>query len=148
MVRRSSGRARRKSYRSRSLNFNRNQGSGRTFAIAAIFFALALFLAPPIKNYFTQRAQISALESQLASDYSALDAARKELMLWQDPNYIKSQARERLHFVMPGERQYIVTGGDETEDSSNNGISVVENLPEGQPWYTRMIASVTEAGKQ
>lgn len=148
MARRSSGRARRKSNRSRSLNFNRNQGSGRTFAIAAIFFALALFLAPPIKNYFTQRAQISALESQLASDYSALDAARKELMLWQDPNYIKSQARERLHFVMPGERQYIVTGGDESEDSTNNGISVVENLPEGQPWYTRMIASVTEAGKQ
>lgn len=148
MVRRSSGRARRKSYRSRSLNFNRNQGSGRTFAIAAIFFALALFLAPPIKNYFTQRAQISALESQLASDYSALEAARKELMLWQDPNFIKSQARERLHFVMPGERQYIVTGGDETEDSRNNGISVVENLPEGQPWYTRMIASITEAGKQ
>ena len=148
MVRRSSGRARRKSNRSRSLNFNRNQGSGRTFAIAAIFFALALFLAPPIKNYFTQRAQISALEAQLDSDYSALDAARKELMLWQDPSYIKSQARERLHFVMPGERQYIVTGGDESEDPSNNGISVVENLPEGQPWYTRMIASVTEAGKQ
>ncbi len=148
MVRRSSGRARRKGYRSRNLNFNRNQGSGRTFAIAAIFFALALFLAPPIKNYFTQRAQISALEAQLSSDYSALEAARKELMLWQDPNYIKSQARERLHFVMPGERQYIVTGGDESEDSNNGEINVVENLPEGQPWYTRMIASVTEAGKK
>jgi cell division protein FtsB len=130
------------------LNFNRNQGSGRTFAIATILFALALFLAPPIKNYFTQRAQISALQAQLSSDYAALEAARKELTLWQDPNYIKSQARERLHFVMPGERQYIVTGGDESEDSNNNGISVVENLPEGQPWYTRMIASVTEAGKQ
>ena len=25
---------------------------------------------------------------------------------------------------------------------------VVSNLPEGQPWYTRMIASITEAGKQ
>jgi cell division protein FtsB len=148
MVRRSSGGARRKSYRSRNLNFNRHQGSGRTFAIAAIFFALALFLAPPIKNYFTQRAQISALKAQLSSDYVALEEARKELTLWQDPNYIKSQARERLHFVMPGERQYIVTGGDDSQDPNNNGISVVENLPEGQPWYTRMIASVTEAGKQ
>ncbi|MFM6841348.1 MAG: FtsB family cell division protein [Candidatus Planktophila sp.] len=147
MVRRSSG-ARKKSYRSRNLNFNRNQGSGRTFAIAAIFFALALFLAPPIKNYFTQRAQISALEAQLSSDYAALAEARKELTLWQDPNYIKSQARERLHFVMPGERQYIITGGDDSQDPNNNGISVVENLPEGQPWYTRMIASVTESGKQ
>ena len=147
MVRRSSGGARKKSYRSRNLNFNRHQGSGRTFAIAAIFFALALFLAPPIKNYFTQRAQISQLEAQLSTDYSALDAARKELNLWRDPEYIKSQARERLHFVMPGERQYIVTGGDDSEGSQKNGISVVENLPEGQPWYTTMIASITEAGK-
>jgi cell division protein FtsB len=148
MVRRSSGGARKKSYSSRNLNFNRHQGSGRTFAIAAIFFALALFLAPPIKNYFTQRAQISALQSQLSSDYAALDAARKELTLWQNPEYVKSQARERLHFVMPGERQYIVTGGDQSQNSGDSSVNVVENLPEGQPWYTRMIASITEAGKK
>lgn len=148
MVRRSTGRARGKSYRSRNLNFNRNQGSGRTFAIAGIFFVLALLLAPPIKNYFTQRAQISALKAELSSDYAALEAARKELTLWQDPNYIKSQARERLHFVLPGERQYIVTGGDTSDDPTDGEVSVVENLPEGQPWYTRMIASITEAGKQ
>ena len=121
---------------------------GRTFAIAAIFFALALFLAPPIKNYFVQRAQISALQSQLSSDRAALEAARKDLLLWEDPEYVKSQARERLHFVMPGERQYIVTGGDTSQDPSANSVDVVENLPEGQPWYTRMIASITEAGKK
>ncbi len=88
------------------------------------------------------------MKAQLSSDYAALEEARKELTLWQDPNYIKSQARERLHFVMPGERQYIVTGGDDSQDSTSGDINVVENLPEGQPWYTRMIASVTEAGKQ
>jgi cell division protein FtsB len=148
MVRRSSGGAKRKGYSSRNLNFNRNQGNGRTFAIAGIFFALALFLAPPIKNYFVQRAQISALKSQLASDRAALDAARRELTQWQDPNYVKSQARERLHFVMPGERQYIVTGGDDSASNANSGLDVVDNLPEGQPWYTTVIASITEAGKR
>ena len=147
MVRRSSGGGRSKGYRSRNLNFNRHQGSGRTLAVAAIFFALALFLAPPIKNYFTQRAQISALNAQLSGDYAALEAARKELMLWQDPSYIKSQARERLHFVMPGERQYIVTGTDGSNSDEAAQTDVVTNLPEGQPWYTRMIASITEAGK-
>ena len=148
MARQSSGSARGKGYRSRNLNFNRNQGSGRAFAITAVFFALALFLAPPIKNYFTQRAQISALESQLSSDYAALEAARQELMLWKDPEYVKSQARERLHFVMPGERQYIVTGEDGVNSDAPVENDVVSNLPEGQPWYTRMIASITEAGKQ
>jgi len=148
MARRSPSRKRSKGYRSRNLNFNRNQGSGRVFAVAAIFFMLALFLAPPIKNYFVQRAQISALQSQLSSDRAALEAARKELTLWQDPDYVKSQARERLHFVMPGERQYIVTGGDGTNPDQPIENEVVSNLPEGQPWYTRMIASITEAGKQ
>ena len=147
MARRSSGSVKGKGYHSRNLNFNRNQGSGRVFAITAVFFALALFLAPPIKNYFTQRAQISALESQLSSDYAALEAARQELMLWKDPEYIKSQARERLHFVMPGERQYIVTGEEEDIDPSASAAKVVEGLPEGQPWYIRMIASISEAGK-
>lgn len=148
MVRRSPSRKRRKSYRSRNLNFNRNQGSGRIFAVAAIFFMLALFLAPPIKSYFVQRAQISALQSQLASDRTALEEARKKLTLWQDPDYIKSQARERLHFVMPGERQYIVTGADGSTSDQPQENDVVKNLPEGQPWYTRMVASITEAGKQ
>ncbi|MCX6444872.1 MAG: septum formation initiator family protein [Actinobacteria bacterium] len=148
MALKSSSGKRKNSYRSRNLNFNRNRGSGRLFAIAAIFFMLALFLAPPVKNYFVQRAQISSLQSQLKSDYTALEAARKELTLWQDPEYIKSQARERLHFVMPGERQYIVTGTDGENSDEATQTDVVSNLPEGQPWYTRMIASITEAGKQ
>ena len=145
MVRRSSGGARRKGYASRNLNFNRHQGSGRTFALAAIFFALALFLAPPIKNYFTQRAQISALQSQLSSDRAALEAAKKELLLWQDPEYIKSQARERLHFVMPGERQYIVTEG-ETDAAQSGTTKIASSLADGQPWYSRLIASISETG--
>ena len=148
MVRRSPSRRRSTRYRSRNLNFNRNQGSGRVFAVAATFFLLALFLAPPIKNYFVQRAQISALQSQLDSDRSALAAARRELLLWQDPEYIKSQARERLHFVMPGERQYIVTGDDGSTTDGEKANQVVTDLPEGQPWYMRMIASITEAGKK
>ena len=148
MVRRSPSRRRSTRYRSRNLNFNRNQGSGRVFAVAATFFLLALFLAPPIKNYFVQRAQISALQSQLDSDRSALAAARRELLLWQDPEYIKSQARERLHFVMPGERQYIVTGDAGSATDGEKANQVVTDLPEGQPWYMRMIASITEAGKK
>jgi len=147
MARRSSTGGRKQGYRSRNLNFNRQHGSGRLLAVAAIFFMLALFLAPPIKNYFVQRAQINALESQLKSDNTALDKARKELLLWQDPEYVKSQARERLHFVLPGERQYIVTGTDGENSDQPTQTDVVSNLPEGQPWYTRMIASITEAGK-
>jgi cell division protein FtsB len=129
----------------RQLSFRSRRNSGRALALWAIFFILALAIAPPVKHYFTQRAQISALNSQLASDNQALEAARQELLLWQDPEYIKSQARERLHFVLPGERQYIVTENG-TASNTDEGTKVANSLTDGQPWYSRLIASITEAG--
>ena len=141
----------RRSYSSRrpsrrlSSNRRRSRGNARPLALIAIIFVFTLTLAPPIKNYFTQRAQISALKSQVATDRTALETARAELELWKDPSYVKSQARERLHFVMPGERQYIVTGSKE-DPTQPDSTKVVSLLPEGAPWYTRLIASVTESG--
>jgi cell division protein FtsB len=139
-------RRRRRSYSSnRRSSSRRTRGNARPLALIAIIFIFTLTLAPPIKNYFTQRAQISALKSQVATDRTALEQARAELSTWQDPNYVKSQARERLHFVMPGERQYIVTGSEVTQ-SQPQTTQVAKQLPEGAPWYTKLIASVTESG--
>jgi cell division protein FtsB len=129
----------------RQLRFRRRRTSNRVLALSAIFFILALTIAPPVKNYFTQRAQISALKAQLSADNSALQKAREELLLWQDPEYIKSQARERLHFVLPGERQYIVTDGENNPQQSGT-TKIASSLADGQPWYARLIASISEAG--
>ena len=129
----------------RQLRFRRRRTSNRVLALSAIFFILALTIAPPVKNYFTQRAQISALKAQLSADNSALQKAREELLLWQDPEYIKSQARERLHFVLPGERQYIVTNG-ENNPQQNGTTKIASSLADGQPWYARLIASISDTG--
>jgi cell division protein FtsB len=129
----------------RQLRFGRRRTSNRFLALSAILFILALAIAPPVKNYFTQRAQISALKSQLSADNAALQKAREELLLWQDPDFIKTQARERLHFVLPGERQYIVTetNSDGTQKSTTK---IATSLVDGQPWYSRLIASISETG--
>jgi cell division protein FtsB len=129
----------------RQLRFGRRRTSNRVLALSAIFFILALTIAPPVKHYFTQRAQISALKAQLSADNAALEKAREELTLWQDPEYIKSQARERLHFVLPGERQYIVTNG-ENNPQQNGTTKIASSLADGQPWYARLIASISETG--
>jgi cell division protein FtsB len=129
----------------RQLQFRRRRTSNRVLALSAILFILALTIAPPVKHYFTQRAQISALKSQLSADNAALQKARQELSLWKDPDFIKSQARERLHFVLPGERQYIVTetNSDGTQKSTTK---IATSLVDGQPWYSRLIASISETG--
>ena len=130
-------------FRSKRVFSSRRPGSGRTFSLVAVFFIFALVLAPPIQHYFTQRAQINALRAQVDGDRAALEAARIELTRWQDPDYVKAQARERLHFVMPGERQYIVTGTPNGEDEVMVN-KVADQLEDGAPWYTRMIASITQ----
>jgi cell division protein FtsB len=130
----------------RQLNFRRRTNN-RALAFIAILFVLTLAIAPPVKHYFTQRAQINALQSQLSADSIALQKAREELLRWQDPEYIKSQARERLHFVLPGERQYIVVDGS-TTPTQENTTKIASALTDGQPWYARLIASISEAGNQ
>jgi cell division protein FtsB len=130
----------------RQLSFRRRTNN-RALAFIVIIFILTLAIAPPVKNYFTQRAQINALESQLSADNVALQNAREELLRWQDPEYVKSQARERLHFVLPGERQYIVVDGS-TTPTQENTTEIASALTDGQPWYARLIASISEAGNQ
>ena len=129
----------------RQLRFGRRRSSNRLLALIALVFIFTLTIAPPVKNYFTQRAQINALKSQLSADNSALQKAREELLLWRDPEYIKTQARERLHFVLPGERQYIVVEGENTE-AQNGTTKIASALVDGQPWYARLIASISETG--
>jgi cell division protein FtsB len=130
----------------RQLSFRRRTNN-RALAFLVIIFILTLAIAPPVKHYFTQRAQINALESQLSADNVALQNAREELLRWQDPEYVKSQARERLHFVLPGERQYIVVDGS-TTPTQENTTEIASALTDGQPWYARLIASISEAGNQ
>ena len=130
----------------RQLSFRRRTNN-RALAFIVIIFILTLAIAPPVKHYFTQRAQINSLESQLSADSVALQKAREELLRLQDPEYIKSQARERLHFVLPGERQYIVVDGS-TTPTQDNTTEIASALTDGQPWYARLIASISEAGNQ
>jgi cell division protein FtsB len=116
--------------------------SNRALIVGIVLFVVAITLAPPIQNYFTQRAQINALKTQISDNQAMLDKAAKELAQWDDPEFVASQARARLHFVFPGERQYIVVGNEEIENNDQQ-TKVSGQLPVGIPWYSRLISSIT-----
>ncbi|MGI9195195.1 MAG: FtsB family cell division protein [Candidatus Nanopelagicus sp.] len=116
--------------------------SNRALIVGIVLFVVAITLAPPIQHYFTQRAQINSLKTQIADNKEMLDKAAAELAQWDDPDYVASQARARLHFVFPGERQYIVVGDDEIS-ADGNQTKISGQLPVGLPWYSRLISSIT-----
>jgi len=123
--------------------------SGRAFAFVTVLALMAITLAPPVQRYFAQRAQINALRIQLNDSESALLNARRDLALWNDPAYIASQARSRLHFVFPGEIQYEVTGIEETAETKGAPAApIADQIPLGLPWYGRLISSITSTNTQ
>lgn len=121
------------------------KGSGRSMTLVLVLFLISLMLAPPTQRFFAQRAQINAVKAEVAANNKALADAAHQLQLWKEPAYIKTQARERLHFVLPGERQYIVAGSN-TDTQVQPTTAVAKDLPSGIPWYNRLIASITEVG--
>ena len=117
----------------------------RTLALASVLLILGLTLAPPLQHYFAQRAQISALKSQLHDSEQTLKSAQAELEKWNDPKYVAAQARQRLHYVFPGEREYIVLGAPDslTKKQGESAAPISENIPTGIPWYFKVVSSIT-----
>jgi len=123
--------------------------SGRALAFVTVLALMAVTLAPPVQRFFAQRAQINALRIQLNDSKSSLANARRDLALWNDPTYIASQARSRLHFVFPGEIQYEVTGVEQTSETKGAPAApIADQIPLGLPWYGRLISSITSTNTQ
>lgn len=123
--------------------------SSRSLIFVTVLAFIALTLAPPTQRYFAQRAQINALRIQLNDSRASLEQAQQELAKWNDPQYVATQARTRLHYVFPGEIQYAVTGVKES--SQNKGApagKVADKIPLGLPWYGRLISSITSTNTQ
>jgi cell division protein FtsB len=122
----------------------KSNSSARWLAVVTVAFIFAITLAPPLQHYFAQRAQINSLRAQVNDSNNALEKAREELAKWNDPEYVATQARQRLHFVFPGERQYIVLDAPKSEEEANGPVAPISTLiPNGLPWYGRLIASIT-----
>jgi cell division protein FtsB len=66
-----------------------------------------LSVAYPLRQYLVQRAEINRLSRQVHEQQRRVVELQAERQRWDDPAYIKAQARKRLHFCMPGETCYV-----------------------------------------
>src|SRR3954447_13506943 len=84
--------------------------TARAAVLAVALASVALALALPFKVWLSQRGQISALEAKTRQQQAHVSALQHQQELWRDPAYVEQQARVRLHYVMPGEKAYVVLG--------------------------------------
>jgi cell division protein FtsB len=117
--------------------------SGRTLALFVVMIAITIMLAPTVKIFFEKRAEIAALEADISAQQDQQSDLRRQVSRWQDPNYVKQQARDRINMVMPGETGYWVFGSDLPAGSS--GAAAGEGSqqdPAELPWVDSLWESV------
>ncbi|MCF8540369.1 MAG: septum formation initiator family protein [Aurantimicrobium sp.] len=82
--------------------------SGATILMLALVIMGVGVLGPQINVFVEQRRDVADLEEVVREKELAIDALEKQRARWEDPAYIRAQARERLFYVMPGDISFIV----------------------------------------
>jgi hypothetical protein len=113
-----------------------------------VLAVLTVSYASSMRAYLQQRAHIVDLKAQIAERESDIDNLEREKRRYQDPAYVRAQARERFGYVMPGETSYVVLDENgeplESESSLNDPASVIQQAP--QAWWGDAWESVQLAG--
>lgn len=82
--------------------------SGFTLLTVGLLVVGALILAPTLSTYVQQQREIAELRESVALHRDQVAQIDAERLKWQDPAYVRAQARGRLFYVMPGEMQLSV----------------------------------------
>jgi len=113
--------------------------------LAVALASVALALALPFKIWLAQRGQISSLRAQTHQQQQHVAALQRQQQQWQDPAYVEQQARQRLHYVRPGEKAYIVLSKPKPKPAA--APQAEANAPAlSGPWYSRLWQTVQLAG--
>ena len=98
-----------------------------TVSIILVIVAGTFLISSDVQAFLNQRRQIAEMEQSIEQAKQAVDDMQAERDRWQDPVYFRSQARDRLYYVLPGEVSYLVMdteGLDLTDTSGTVGAKL------------------------
>jgi cell division protein FtsB len=78
-------------------------------------------ISPDVEAFLNQRREIVEMEQSIRQAEQAVEEMQAERDRWQDPVYIRAQARDRLYYVLPGEVSYLVMDSDGMDFSDTSG---------------------------
>jgi cell division protein FtsB len=130
-----------------------------TITLLAMIVLGVLTLAPRVQEWFILRQQVAQAQADVAKAQSDVKTMQTEVKRWEDPVYIRAQARDRLYYVMPGEVSYLVmdaNGVDTSDKSGTVGAMLADQRNYGQisktiketrnNWVDSVLQTVIVAG--
>ena len=120
--------------------------SGFTLTVLFLIVAALVSLAPSLKNLVEQQQEIALREQQLADARNQVDELEQQVARWQDPAYLKAQARDRLIYAFPGDITYLVAD-DRENVAATPVLPISDELQTSKvDWARSMLDSVLTAG--
>lgn len=119
--------------------------SGFTVLIVALVIAGAIIISPSLSTFVQQQREIKELRESVQLHREAVQDIDAERVKWKDPVYVRSQARERLFYVMPGETQLSVIEDvpvpAESTETTEAGLTRIE-----RNWASTVAGSLLVSG--
>ena len=121
----------------------------RAIALVVVLLILTISYASSLRVYFAQTHDIAATRAEIAERQQRIADLQGGLARWDDPEYVRTQARARLGWVVPGETGYQVV---DAEGNPLGGGAEIEatgpTLEEPRDaWWAKLWGSVAAADK-
>lgn len=116
--------------------------------LGIVLCIVVLTLAYPMREYLAQRSEISQLSQQQRAQRDQVKALEQRRRQWDDPAYVRVQARKRLQYVMPGDVGFVVIDPGGQPGARKGGQPVTIRPPESarnSAWYSRLWGTVQGA---
>lgn len=120
----------------------------RALAVLSVLLVLALSYANSLRIYLDQQRDLATATQQIQERTERIAQLEDELQRWNDPAYVKAQARQRLGWLLPGETGYRVVGADGKPLGNGVVLDSTNELPPGEHpamWFDRLWGSVETA---
>ena len=123
--------------------------TARAIALAVVLLILTISYATSLRIYFAQAHEIASTKEEIADRQQRIRELQGELARWGDEAYVRTQARERLGWVVPGETGYTVVGADGKPLGGGAKISAETASDESaqDSWWSKLWGSVEAADR-
>ena len=111
-----------------------------------VLLALLLAYAYPVRVYLAQQAEIASIQTQQAAQLRKINDLADQRAKWDDPEYVKSQARRRLQYSLPGETPYAVIDGASAAQTTADDTAT--KAQKSAPWYGKLWGSIAAADRR
>lgn len=119
--------------------------SGYTLLVVLLVAVGAVIISPSLSTYVQQQREIAELRTSVEQSRAHVDELDEARARWQDPTYVRAQARDRLFFVLPGETQLNVI--DDAEVPVEHAEETEAELSRiTTSWTSDVVASLVTGG--